>query len=336
MSTVREPTGTVTAPERAPSVAAKVLGVSLAVFSGVTMAVQGRINGQLGVELGDPMLAAVFSFGGGLVLLLAALPFAPKMRKGVGRLRDAVRAGELRPWHCLGGLAGAMFVAGQALVVVAIGVAMFTVGVVAGQTVSSLAVDRAGLGPAGPRPLTWPRVVGAVLTLVAVLGSVSGGLGETDAGELWLMVLPLVAGFCVAVQQAVNGRVGAASGSALTATLGNFTVGFAALLLAWVISLLIRGGPSGFPSNPLLYAGGIVGILFISIASLVVRWTGVLLLGLAAIAGQLIGALLLDLLLPAHGEHLAPETIGGVVLALIAIGIAALGGGRRRARGLPQ
>ncbi|MBP2180584.1 DMT family transporter [Amycolatopsis magusensis] len=323
---VAEPTGS------APSVAAKVLGVSLAVVSGVAMAVQGRINGQLGVELGDPMLAAVVSFGGGLILLFAALPFAPKMRAGLGKLRDAVREGTLRPWHCLGGLAGAMFVAGQALVVVAIGVAMFTVGVVAGQTVSSLAVDRAGLGPAGPRPLTWPRVAGAVLTLVAVVGSVAGGIGETGAGELWLMLLPLVAGCCVAVQQAVNGRVGAASGSALTATLGNFTVGFVALVLAWLISLLVRGGPTGLPSNPLLYAGGIVGILFISIASLVVKWTGVLLLGLAAIAGQLIGALLLDLLAPAHGERLAPETVGGVALALVAIGIAAFGGRRRRTR----
>ncbi len=303
-------------------------GVVLALLSGLAMATQGRINGQLGTELRDSMLAAVISFGGGLVLLLLALPVAPKTRAGLRRLADAVRAGRLRPWHCLGGLGGATFVAGQSVTVSVLGVAMFTVGVVAGQTVSSLFVDRAGLGPAGPQALTWPRVLGAVLTLGAVAGSLSGGLGQ-GGGSLWLLVLPLAGGAAVAVQQAINGRVNAASGSAMTATLVNFAVGTTALVAGWLVSLIVRGGPVGFPGNPVLYLGGVVGIVFIALASFVVRWTGVLLLGLSAIAGQLVGSVLLDLFLPTHGGHPGAATLIGTGVALVAVVLAGAGGRRR-------
>jgi transporter family-2 protein len=318
-STASAPQG---ATERSPK-ASKSVGVGLAVVSGLAMAVQGRVNGQLGSELHDSMLAAVVSFGGGLVVLLVVLPVSPKMRGGFRKLRDAVHGATLRPWHLLGGVGGATFVAGQSITVPVLGVAMFTVGAVAGQTVSGLFVDRAGLGPAGPQPLTPLRVFGALLTLAAVGGSLSGGLGSRGA-QLWLLALPLVAGVLVAVQQAFNGRVGAASGSVMTATLLNFVTGFSVLLLGWVVSLVLRGGPTAFPHNPVLYVGGLVGILFIALASFVVKWIGVLLLGLSAVAGQLIGAVLLDVFVPAHGEHLATSTLVGAAIALVAVGLAAL------------
>ncbi len=293
------------------------------------MAAQGRVNGQLGAELHDSMLAAVISFGGGLLLLLLALPFSTTMRRGIGNVRAAVRSRTLQPWHCLGGVGGATFVASQSITVTALGIALFTVGVVGGQTISGLFVDRAGLGPAGGQPLTWPRVLGALLTLAAVAFSLSGGLGDNGAA-LWMLVLPLVAGALLAVQQAINGRVKSVADSALTATLVNFAVGTAVLVLGWLVSLVLRGGPVGFPSNPVLYLGGVVGIVFIALASFVVKWTGVLLLGLSAIAGQLIGSVLLDLLLPAAGRHLSGQTLVGTAIALVAIVIAAWPTGGQR------
>ncbi|WP_279587055.1 DMT family transporter [Amycolatopsis arida] len=311
--------------------------MALAATSGLAMAAQARINGQLGVELHDGLLAAVISFGGGLLVLLLALVVSAGMRTGVRRIAAAVRGGSLRPWQCLGGVGGAMFVAGQSVTVGVLGVSLFTVGVVAGQTMSGLAVDRAGLGPAGPQALSRPRVLGGLLTLVAVALSVAGGLDLPGGPDgLWLLVLPLVAGALVAVQQAVNGRVGQAAGSPLTAALLNFAVGTAVLVLAWLVSLAVRGGPTGFPDNPVLYLGGLVGIVFIALAALVVRWTGVLLLGLAAIAGQLVGSVLLDALLPAPGSHLTATTLVGTALALLAVGVAGAGGRRRTGPRLEQ
>ena len=316
-----------TAPQAAPAHTAveraeRALGVGLAVLSGVALAVQSRINGELGARLGDGVLAALISFGGGLLLLLVLVPLIPRARAGVRLLRAAVRGGDLRFWQCLGGFGGASLVAAQGLTVGALGVAVFTVAVVAGQTGSSLLADRAGLGPAGAHAATWPRIVGAGLTLLAVAGAMSGRISGGVA--LWLIVLPLLAGAAIAVQQGINGRVRAAADSALVATLLNFVTGTAALAAAWLVVWLAQGAPLGFPAEPWLYVGGPLGIVFIAIAAMVVRWTGVLLYGLSAIAGQLVGAVALDLIVPAPGVRLEAATIAGAAIALVAIGVAAL------------
>ncbi|RLQ03568.1 EamA-like transporter family protein, partial [Micromonospora sp. BL1] len=131
-------------------------------------------------------------------------------------------------------------------------------------------------------------------------------------------------------QQAVNGRVRAASGSAMTATLVNFTVGTAALLVTFAVDLAVRGRPAGaFPDEPWLYLGGPLGIVFIALAAALVRFTGVLLLGLATIAGQIVGAVLLDLLLPTAASHPGLDTLLGAALTMVAVLVAAFGPARR-------
>lgn len=309
--------------------AEKPLGVALALVGGMAIAAQARINGQLAIDLEDALLAAAISFVGGLAVLLLLFPLLPGMRTGVTRLGGALRAGALRPWHLLGGFAGALMIASQAITVGVLGVAMLTVGVVAGQAVSSVVVDKIGLGPAGPQPLSPGRVLGAALMLVAVVITMWGGAAVSGV-RAWLLVIPLAGGIAVAVQQAVNGLVGVASRNAMTATLVNFVGGASVLGLAWLVSLFVRDAPDAFPANPVLYAGGLVGISFIALAAFVVRWIGVLMLGLASIAGQLVGSLLLDLFLPAHGQGLAVTTVGGIGVALVALCVAGVPIRRRR------
>ncbi|MEU9511641.1 DMT family transporter [Micromonospora sp. NPDC048169] len=307
----------------------RVAGVGLATASGVMVAVQSRINGELGVRLADGIAAAVVSFGVGLLILLVLVPATPGGRRGLVALRGALRTGTLRPWQCLGGVCGAFLVATQGLTIGALGVAVFTVAVVAGQSGSSLLVDRAGIGPAGRQPVTPNRLIGAVLTVLAVLLAVGDRLGDPQA--LALALLPLAAGVGIAWQQAVNGRVRAAAGSAMTATLVNFTVGTAALLLTFAVDLAVRGRPAGaFPDEPWLYLGGPLGIVFIALAAALVRFTGVLLLGLATIAGQIVGAVLLDLALPTAASHPGLDTLLGAALTMVAVLVAAFGPTRPR------
>ncbi|MEW2442027.1 DMT family transporter [Micromonospora marina] len=306
----------------------RVAGVGLATASGVMVAVQSRINGELGVRLADGIAAAVVSFGVGLLILLVLVPATPGGRRGLAALRGALRTGTLRPWQCLGGVCGAFLVATQGLTIGALGVAVFTVAVVAGQSGSSLLVDRAGIGPTGRQPVTPNRLIGAMLTVLAVLLAVGDRLGDPDA--LALALLPLAAGVGIAWQQAVNGRVRAASGSAMTATLVNFTVGTAALLVTFAVDLAVRGRPAGaFPDEPWLYLGGPLGIVFIALAAALVRFTGVLLLGLATIAGQIVGAVLLDLVLPTAASHPGLDTLLGAALTMVAVLVAAFGPTRR-------
>lgn len=305
-----------------PSPARRLIGVVLATAAGVAIAVQSRINGELGVRLADGVAAAVISFGLGLLVLLVLVPATPGGRRGLAALRAALTAGTLRPWQCLGGLCGAFLVATQGLTVGTLGVAVFTVAVVAGQSASSLLVDRAGIGPSGRQPVTGRRLFGAVLTVLAVGLAVGGRLNDPTA--LTLAVLPLLAGIAVAWQQAVNGLVGRAAGSPLTATLVNFTVGIVALLAVFAVDIAIRGLPAGSPpAEPWLYLGGPIGIAFIAIAAAVVEFTGVLLLGLATIAGQVVGAVLLDVLLPTAASRPDATTLLGAALTLVAVLIAA-------------
>lgn len=305
-----------------PPSARRFVGVGLATTAGVAVAGQSRINGELGVRLADGVAAAVVSFGLGLLVLLVLVPATPGGRRGLAALRAALTAGTLRPWQCLGGLCGAFLVTTQGLTVGVLGVAVFTVAVVAGQSASSLIVDRAGIGPSGRQPVTVRRLFGAGLTVLAVGLAVGDRLG--DSAALTLAVLPLLAGFAVAWQQAVNGLVGRAAGSALTATLVNFTVGTLALLAAFAVDVAIRGLPTGAPpAEPWLYLGGPIGIVFIAIAAATVEFTGVLLFGLATIAGQVIGAVLLDVTLPTAASRPDAVTLLGATLTLAAVLVAA-------------
>ncbi|AHI01429.1 DMT family transporter [Kutzneria albida] len=312
-------------------------GVLLAGAGGVGLAVQGQLNGRLGQRLHDGPTAALVSFGSGLLVLAVLLPVFPAGRRGLRALWATVRGGLPNPgdgrrlwwWQCLGGVCGAFLVTCQGLTVAALGVAVFTVAVVAGQAVSSLAVDRLGAGPAGVQPLTWLRVLGAALAVLAVFVAVSRQLG--DPAALGLAVLPALAGMATAWQQAVNGRVRAAADSTFVATLLNFATGAAALLLVTAVRLLVTGLPGEPPPGQWwLYLGGIMGIGVVATAVVAVRLVGVLLVGLASVAGQLVGALLLDLLLPAGAGHVASSTLAGTALILVAVAVAALPARRRR------
>lgn len=297
------------------------LALAAAVLSGALVAVQQRINGQLGVDLQAPLTAALVSFGTGLVGVVLVVLARPHARQAVAALR------EVPWWTRLGGLGGAALVAVGAFATPKIGVALLTVGLVAGQTGGGLLVDRMGLAPGGAHLLTLPRIAGAVLCLAAVgLGSLGRDAREADA---LLLVLVVTAGFLIAVQQALNGRVRSTTGNAAVATLLNFVVGTAALGVGVLVSAWLRGGlPDGDwpgPAQWYLYLGGPLGALFVGIAAVVVGRLGVLRLGLAVIAGQLVGALLVDLVLPATEGGIAVATVAGAALTLIAVGISGLG-----------
>jgi transporter family-2 protein len=314
---------------RALVAAATALGV------GALLAVQSRVNGELASVTQSGLQAAIVSFGTGWILLTVILLASPSVRRGLASVRASLRAGSLRWWEVIGGLLGGFFVAVQSATVPLIGVAVFTVAVVAGQVSNSIVVDRLGLGPAGRQAITPARVVSALLAIAAVVVAVSDRLGVGAAGSTLAVVAALIAGLVIAVQQAINGRVGAAARNAWTAAWVNFTLGTvmlgAVLGLAWAFT---EFDPGSLPAGPWwLYIGGTIGVLFIAAAAWVVQRLGVLLFALLTIAGQLTGAVLLDWLAPADGVTFHVTLIIGVLLAGVAVAIGGLSSWAPRMRG---
>lgn len=305
-------------------------GVALAgaVLVGILTAVQARINGQLGLRLDDGLTAAFLSFGSGLVLLAILSAAMPTGRRGCRALVTGIRSRTIPWWMLAGGAAGALTVATQGLAVAVIGVSLFTVGVVAGQTINGLVLDRAGYGPAGVVAVTMPRVAGGVLALLAVGISVQGGV--LDRVPLWMLVLPLLTGVGIAWQQATNGRLRQRVGTPLTATLVNFIGGTALLAVVAGIHIAIVGAPRALPGEPWLYLGGVLGVTYIFLSAALVVHTGVLLLGLGAVAGQLLTAFALDALWPADAGQGWETELVMVLVALLSVVVAAAPWRRRR------
>ncbi len=298
-----------------------IAAIAATIAAGVLVATQHRINGELGQRLDDGFTAALISFGSGWVILMAILALSPRGREGIRQLIVEVRARRVAPWLLLGGLGGALLVLSQGLVAGVVGVAIFGVATVTGQTVSGLLADATGFAGGRRTPVTVGRAVGAALTLVAVVVAVGPRLA-TDV-PLVAIILPLIAGIGIGLQQAVNGRVRTVSGSALAATTLNFTVGTAALVMVTAVHLAVAGFPAPLPTTPWLYLGGAVGATFIAVQVVTVARIGVLVLGLCLVAGQLVGALVYDLVLPIGAPTTASTAIA-VALTLVGVTIAAL------------
>lgn len=298
-----------------------VVGLPAAVIAGVAIPLQGRINGALGQRLDDGIAAALISFGSGLAVMILVSLLFPRGRAGLSQLIPAVRERRFPPIYLAAGTIGALFVFSQSLTISVLGVALFTVAVVMGQTLSGLAVDRIGVGPGGRKTITPMRMIGVILTVAAVAWAVSPRLEGTSTTTALILplLLPVVAGILMSFQQAMNGTAAVHYGTPITATLVNFIAGSTLLLIAWLVKVALAGVGETLPGEWWYYLGGPMGCIFIGVGALLVRTLGVLLTGLGMIAGQLLGSLALDLVLPAPGTVVVLATVGGPILALAAI-----------------
>ncbi|TQL49196.1 DMT family transporter [Ornithinicoccus hortensis] len=318
----------------------RVLAVPGMLLVGVIVAVQSHVNGQLREELGSGLqssvLTAMMTFCVGCVLTALVVASMPGQRRRFGHFRRSLGTPVL-PWRLIwGGALGALFVISQAVAVGPLGLAVFTMAIVLGQTAGGAGADRVGLGPGGRQPLSPARLIAAATALVAVvlagLGAGDGPGGATGTVLTALVVFTVVAGVGTAVQQALNGRVGAVAGPYVAAWL-NTAVGSVVLVVVLGVALLLPGEFAGWPDQWWLYTGGPLGISFIALSAALVRVHGVLVLMLCTIAGQMATAWALAV----AGAGAVPWTTHlATTLVLLGVGIALLT--RRRVagrRGLP-
>lgn len=305
------------------------LALVVSFLAGAALAVQSRVNGTLAGSVG-PFLAGWSSFGSGLALLSLGL-LVPAYRRRVARIPQAVRDGRLARWQTLGGVVGGLLVATQTYAVPLVGVAAFLIAVVGGQVVSGLLVDHAGLGPGASRRISPARVVAAVLAVAGVAVAVSDSSGST-ALALVPVVIAFVVGLGSGVQQATNGLVTMVTRDATATAWLNFAVGTATLVVIGIVPVIQTGLhlPTGQPAPWWSWAGGLLGIAYITMAAWAVQHSGVLLFGLVNLPGQLLTAVALDLAVPATRDRVGSQLLAGVTLTVLAAAGAAVAGRRPR------
>lgn len=296
------------------------------------IALQARANGELSHRLENPPQAALVSFSSGLLLVTIYAAISPKVRAGASRIKGAVRSRELPRWRLLAGALGGSFVAIQTSIVPFIGVAVYSVASIAGQTAVSLLVDRIGLTGGGPKLISIRRVSAAIITVAAVLVSVWDQIQGAEL-RVHLVALAGLAGALVGVQRALNGQINEFSGESYATSLLNFITGTSFLVIFLLaLNLLDKNELRTLPSGPWwIYTGGAIGVIYIAMTSLIVQHLGVLTFTLVSVGGQLIGALALDLYFPTEGISVSWYLVTGIAMTYLGV---VVGGARqsRRAR----
>ena len=292
--------------------------IFLAIFVGALTAAQSRANGELSHYIHNGIGAGLISNTVGTVILIVIVLLIRKDREGISKTISAIKSGQLARWEMLGGLGGTIFLSTQGAVVPEIGVALFTISLVGGQTLSSLLVDKLGITPSGKKPITISRIFIALATLTSVSVAVFPDLSNSKFKFLPI-ALAIFAGIVVAFQQAVNARVNLISERPIATTFFNFVIGIFFLLIALCINLM-RGGSIGrLPTNPWLYFGGVFGLTFIAVSAYTLKHIGLLNFITFSVSGQLIGAILFDWLAPAAHTKVSAYLITGTLMTLTAV-----------------
>ena len=138
-----------------------VLAVLASIVGGIATTVQQGLNGRITVAVRQPAATTWLNFLFGTLGLL------------VGLLLAAVFAGDTFTlpsggtwWMWLGGVFGVVFILASAWAVPRLGVLVTMLAIIAGQLSAALLFDL--FLPVGDNRLTWPVVVGMLLTFVAV------------------------------------------------------------------------------------------------------------------------------------------------------------------------
>lgn len=292
----------------------------LAALSGIMIALQSRANGELSHRLDNSIQAAFVSFSSGLIVLLIITAFSAQVRMGMGNLKAALKDGRIPWWQVPAGVLGGLFVALQTHVVPLIGVAIYSVASIAGQTAVSLFVDRIGLTGGGKKLISKRRVAAAVVTVAAVLVSVLDKF-SVSTFSLLAVFLSLAAGAMVGVQRALNGQINEHTKVSFSTSLLNFIMGTSTLAVIWLFGVIFADGKvTPLPGwNLLLYTGGTIGVIYIAFTATIVQHLGVLTFTLFSVGGTLIGSLLIDLFIPSHGVGVSWYLVSGIAMTYIGV-----------------
>lgn len=308
--------------------------VLAAFIGGMIISLQSPVNAELNGYTDNPLFSAALVFISGLLMIGLVVLFHPRSRTAFLSIPGLVSSGELKWWQLTGGVSGALFVTVQSGIVAALGVAVFTVTAVAGQTAGALVTDKFGLGPAGKQKITALKLFSAALGVGGVVISVSDKANDSSQALGLFIIVALLVSVVVASQPALNGQIANRTGIATAATLVNFIGGLLFILIANVVMYFVDPTPLVMPpmpwENPTIWLGGPFGVIFVLVAAAVAENLGIFLFTLTALVAQLTSAILWDYFFPTDATNLNARLFIGLAITVLSVLLASAGTGKSK------
>ncbi|MCT4782697.1 MULTISPECIES: DMT family transporter [Exiguobacterium] len=278
-----------------------MLAIGIGLVIGILLPMQTSMNARLRMIVGSPFVASLLSFAIGTSFLTIVLLLTGQTVRIDSSLFQTQPA-----WIWTGGLLGVVFLTGNILLFPRLGSVQTVIMPIFGQILMGLLIDHFGWFHSTVNALTSTRLVGAVLVLIGVVGTVAfadwlnrrrgklSAMQGTDPSKNGWRLFGIGTGMMSATQTAINGHLGAVLESALKGAFVSFVVGTMALLL---IVILMRPtvqwrGLAGQPAW--IWFGGIIGALFIGGNVFIVPLVGTGVAVVIVIIGLLCGSLLID------------------------------------------
>ena len=136
------------------------LYILAAVLMGAALSLQPAINATMARFLGNPLLAAGISISISLVVVVVLWLVWGKAAGDFSQFKY------LPWWVVVGGIVGAIFVAGSIVTAPVLGVALFFVCMVAGQLIGSTIIDQIGAFGLEVKPINTMKIVGLGLVIL--------------------------------------------------------------------------------------------------------------------------------------------------------------------------
>lgn len=297
----------------------------IAFVSGLFLSNQSPINARLGQHVNSPFIAASASFTLGTLFLGLITWFQ------LGYLFPSHAFVTSQPlWIWAGGLLGGIFLTSNILLFPKIGAVKTVVLPLVGQILTGIAIDTFGLFGATPTPFSLVQLIGIVIMFVGLFLTVltkktpAMQTNTTTASNTFWMVWAVVIGMFSAMQQAINGRLGALLHSPVQGAFLSFGIGM--VLIIAVTVFMTRDWPTVTTLKkvePWAYFGGILGALFVLTTVISVPQIGTGLTIMIALVGQLIGSILVQQFgfWHANKAQVKAQQIIGILIMLVGITI---------------
>jgi bacterial/archaeal transporter family-2 protein len=300
----------------------EAFAIPFLLFVGGLLAVQAAANVQLSAAVGSPAGGATLQLALGALLLAIAAAVA-------GALAALHLLADAKPWHLVGGIGSAVYIAGGILLFPRLG-AIVTVGLfIAGQMLASLVLDTTGWLGVDSRPADAAAVLGilAVLAGAAAIVRAQAHAPASPRQTPWI-AFAVVAGAVLPVQGAINAQLRADLDAPIAAALWSFAV--ATATMAAVFAAFMAGGRAPAPRLRALHGlpwwgwlGGLCGATYVTAVFLLIPHIGVAPTVGLTVAGQQIASVFVD----RHGwlrlpqRSISTSRLAGVVTLLAGVAL---------------